>query len=496
MKNHTFVRLVAACVLLSAITSCKQDLPSNPISLTSVQITNRNNATVIFEDAGIHIRLLRSQSLEGLILSFEKSENDVIVCCNGDTLTSGVSAINLKKSSELVLTQPGNTYRKVYPIKATTFTGLPIISIQLASGNSVQSKTTMQDATFNFDGNGNFNNFEACTVNGQIRGRGNSTWGFPKKPYKIKLDYATSIFGQEAHREWILLANYADKSLLRNEIAFQMSEAMEMPYTPYHQYVELYLNGSFQGNYQFCDEIEIGSHRLVASSLIELDMRATENGAVEGVDYFRTPKAAQPWEIKELGASTVAKLKSDMTNAENVLFGTNYTNAANGFRCVFDEETIIKWTLINELFKNVDSKQCSVYFYQMQPGGKFYKGPVWDFDLGAGNDGQVPSLQDTFGWWTFKDNFFTRMRSDTNFNAHVKEIWKQYRPEIQTIIDNIGNEADEIRESAAKNFGKWTEFNDHAWYSVANMPESFDGQVEYLKNYLQKRAAWMDTQLK
>lgn len=81
----------------------------------------------------------------------------------------------------------------------------------------------------------------------RIRGRGNATFGYPKKPYKIKLDEKSEILGMPSDKEWVLLANYCDKSLLRTSIAFKLSELMSMPWTPRTEFVELFLNGRYEG---------------------------------------------------------------------------------------------------------------------------------------------------------------------------------------------------------------------------------------------------------
>jgi hypothetical protein len=52
---------------------------------------------------------------------------------------------------------------------------------------------------------------------GEMKGRGNSTWyGVPKKPFRIKLEEKSSLLGMSNDKNWALLANYYDKTLLRN----------------------------------------------------------------------------------------------------------------------------------------------------------------------------------------------------------------------------------------------------------------------------------------
>src|SRR5690606_2201507 len=68
--------------------------------------------------------------------------------------------------------------------------------------------------------------------------------------------------GMPADKSWALLANYGDQSLLRNEIAFEVSKRLDMGYSPRQQYVELFLNGEFMGNYTLTEHIKEGSDRV------------------------------------------------------------------------------------------------------------------------------------------------------------------------------------------------------------------------------------------
>jgi hypothetical protein len=95
--------------------------------------------------------------------------------------------------------------------------------------------------------------------NTEVKGRGNSTWDMPKKPYRIKLDKKASLLGMPQNKNWVLLANYADKSLIRSELAFSLSRSIGRPFTVDSRYVELYLNGTYQGSYQLTQQVKEGA---------------------------------------------------------------------------------------------------------------------------------------------------------------------------------------------------------------------------------------------
>ena len=96
----------------------------------------------------------------------------------------------------------------------------------------------------------------------KIKGRGNSTWGLPKKPYKIKFETKTSLLDEPADKEWVLLANYYDKTLVRNEIAFYMGRMSNLDYTPSSNFVNVYINEKYNGIYQLSDQLKISVNRV------------------------------------------------------------------------------------------------------------------------------------------------------------------------------------------------------------------------------------------
>jgi len=114
----------------------------------------------------------------------------------------------------------------------------------------------------------------------EIRGRGNNSWTHPKKPYKLKLDKKTNLLGLPAKaKEWTLINNYGDKTLMRNYLAFDISRRFEMEYTPAIKLVNVYLNGEFKGCYQLCDHMEVNENRV---NVEEMDSTETQQPNISG----------------------------------------------------------------------------------------------------------------------------------------------------------------------------------------------------------------------
>ena len=141
---------------------------------------------------------------------------------------------------------------------------LPVIYINTENGVSITSKVDYVNATMKIQGNDTYSD-SSILYDGaiEIRGRGNSTWSMPKKPYKIKLDKKTNLFNMGKNKHWVLLANYSDESLMRNTLAYNLSGAMGMPQME-TVWVDVVLNGEYVGNYQFCEQIKIDDDNRVS----------------------------------------------------------------------------------------------------------------------------------------------------------------------------------------------------------------------------------------
>lgn len=125
---------------------------------------------------------------------------------------------------------------------APTSNILPRIYIATEGGAAVLNTDDYLNATVRILSDTGTELLQAPT---EIRGRGNTTWGMPKKPYRLKFEQASSVLGMPAERDWALLANYADKSLVRGKLATEIGEQVGFDYTPRSRFVELYFNDEY-----------------------------------------------------------------------------------------------------------------------------------------------------------------------------------------------------------------------------------------------------------
>ena len=142
----------------------------------------------------------------------------------------------------------------VYPTynAVSSLADFPRVDIRTDSGQPVQSKTSYEGGTISFkDPKQMYSEVtELKNLKMQIRGRGNTTWeGYwgSKNPYRIKLDEHTKVFGMKGDKDWILLSDRLDPSMMRTAVALRISRLVSMPWTPKFRMAEVYLNGGYAG---------------------------------------------------------------------------------------------------------------------------------------------------------------------------------------------------------------------------------------------------------
>lgn len=352
-----------------------------------------------------------------------------------------------------------------------------------------------------------------------IRGRGNTTWDMPKKPYKIKFDNDVDIFGLGADDEWVILANYADKTLLRNVVAMKLSEIVGMPWTPAMLPVEVYLNNEYLGCYTFSEHKKVSEHR------VDLDIAGENDNSGDAVtgDYymeieqnqdettcFYTTVCEIPMMFSDPEVPTSAQLQyiqNYFYEAETALKSTNFTDPVNGWQKYIDIETFAKAYIVNELTKNIDGNMRKSSFITKEKGKKLEMYHLWDYDLALGN---CNYLDDEFGatdgpeGWYIKDyswnrysprrqhcNWFTILTDDPAFCAKVKEIWNSHYQELSSIPDFIDTKAKIMDQAQKRNFQKWNILYTGVWPNVFESG-SYAQHVNYLKDYYKTRFNWLN----
>ena len=267
--------------------------------------------------------------------------------------------------------------------------------------------------------------FNMASTGVEMKTRGNSTFGFMKKPYQIKFDSKTDMFGMGKAKKWVLLANYVDGSFIRNKIVFDIAEEMGMAYVCKSVFVDLYINGDYKGVYQLCEKVEIGDNRVpLESDLgVMVEMESAKRVAEEDF-WFTTSVSGKPFVYKEYNtdfedapAEEVAAVRSYLEERINNIENELYNNGKDWeyLSSLIDVDSFIQFYFINELTMNVDATLASTYFYIDGPDDVLHMGPLWDYDR-------------SFGSYDYADSGYEQ-GTEADFLKNITDCSDQYRAE-------------------------------------------------------------------
>jgi hypothetical protein len=319
-----------------------------------------------------------------------------------------------------------------------------------------------------------------------IRGRGNSTWQAPKKPYKLKLEKSTDLFGMGKSKHWVLLANYYDYSMLRNRLTFHLAEEMGLEFTPKSVCVDMVISGEYYGSYQLCQHVRIGKNNINIDDLEE-DPESEEPGVTGGYllsmgsswlteeteinEYVKTDdgefkietpeyEEGYPEDAKEAQLNYLNKYFAELgalvkSTNPNIEVNPELVPEGKTWRDYMDEQSYIDYFLIQEFSQNGDAYGSgSTYLYKPR-NDKLYWGPVWDFDYVAWwattNGNEMEGCEEGF---TMPDRvpwFETLILNDPSFKQKIIERWNVYR---------------DVLTAAAADGGKLDQYKDEIYYSV------------------------------
>ena len=366
----------------------------------------------------------------------------------------------------------------------------------------------------------------------EIKGRGNSSLGMPKKSYNIETADKVMFLDMAKSRDWMLLANYSDKSLMRNYIAYELYRDMGAFFSPKLRFVDLIFNDEYVGTYCLGERVKIDKGRLELPKIKGIEtVEETPNGTyvtppTSGSDLsgsyvievnstdkyskdeiiFETKRINWNTEhffsIKQPGEKNMTDEAYDyisnyINETEDALFSDNFTDPSNGYRKYMEVSTIIDWYIVNELFKNVDANfHTSVYMYKPR-GGKLCMGPVWDFDLGAGN-ADYSGCDDYEGWYVRYCTWLERLFEDPAFVNELKDRWNYVKEHyFDMTFNRIDETAELIYKSQTMNFNVWKILGVYVWPNAGDVRsrDTYDKEIDYLKEWLTARIAWMDKEI-
>lgn len=416
------------------------------------------------DDKNLTISYLNKDNKDSTVdVSFSDKDEYVIE----DTSKGSVTVV-FKQSNipSLYISLNGTTLDQIHADKNIKYPGNSVVIDDKTGGNSLSAE------------------------NVEMKGRGNSSWDqFDKKGYQIKFDKKTSVLGMEKAKKWCLIANSSDDSLLRNYVAFNLANALDMPYSIDCRYVDLWVDGDYLGNYLVTEKVEIGSNRV---NLVD------DNGILAEWDDAFYKREEYWFECKELNAKFTVKdtvnqdpehIKQTMTSFSSSVstFANMLSNTAKSditldtLSKYIDVESFTQYYLINEYLLNEESVTTSFYWYKDGDNDVLHLGPVWDFDSCMNYYGSNSTV------YIYQRNIFNTLLSIPAYKQYINSYYSSHKQVFDSLSGLASQEAEYIRSSVDMNYIRWDVLGKTVGKNGYKNHSTWDAAVKTTTNWLSGR---------
>ena len=426
---------------------------------------------------------------------------------------------------------PGPVATETYVALGDTYvqdftSDLPIVVLDDFSGGRPSTERPGYMAIFDtINGRSDMTNGLNVETRIGIKTRGSSSGDRDKASYAVEVwqqeindDRDISVLGMPAESDWILYGPETfDRALIRNSFIYELSNQVGR-YAVRTRFVEVFFNmgggalqqDDYRGVYVLMEKIKRGPDRVDVTNLKpgDNDPPDVTGGYIIKVDRpdpgdggfsagGQNLKYVTPKEHDDITTEQKAYIKGYIDDFAAALNGASFADPDIGYAAYLDVDAAIDHNILNMLTKNPDAFWLSGYFSKDREGLLEY-GPIWDFDRTMGCDSDDRAFDPT-GWSTHQVDFFNyswlnRLFQDINFQQRYTDRWQEWRQgafstaNMDAIVDSM---AAQLQEAAVRNFAKWTDVSPTG---NAPFPDTFQGEIDHLKDWLQQRAEWVDSQ--
>lgn len=495
--------------LLFLLVSCqeKEEIPDDNVPRMFPALTEFHFTGVSLEGESVSCNIstevvtLDLKGLEEGVELIPHAEGRFKLIKINDRRVGNGESVPLYRENEVTLFGYNSSQKRTYKLIVSFNEYIPKVSITTSA--PVSSRTEYVSASYVFS---DFPGEEPMSVTGRIRGRGNSTFlVYPKKPYRVKLDEGLKIFGMGKDKDWVLLAEYCDKSLLRTTYLNTVAKTVGLPWTPDAVHVSLYLNGEYEGIYLLTEAIEKGKKKVNIEDdgfLIENDNYWNQEPLYVRTDWtgrcftFKYPDAGGGEIVS--GYDNYNYIKNFLTEMERGIYYEDFDNMTRGYRVYVDVDSWAKWYITQEILSNLDTNP---YLALATRGAKIQFYPVWDGEwmLGLASPGdngwqvypETPNYNETTEVWCHH-SYFERLFEDPYFVKYVYDIWQDTKPRLDEIRQAIAREADNIKEAQIDNFTRWKILGQPVSVGLYFF-DTWEEEVDYIAGWFDRRVAWFDS---
>ena len=371
-------------------------------------------------------------------------------------------------------------------------TDVPTVYIETENSQNITSKEDYLKCTFTMvDGTDTLR-----LENTQIRGRGNSSWwNSEKKPYRVKFDKKQHLLGEDFAnaKNWTLLANHGDKTMIRNALTYQLGRFIGMKFCPAAKFVDLYLNGKYRGTYQISDQVQVHKKRVEVDEdngwLLEVvNEYSKEEPLITSTRYSIMYNIKNP-DDDLLTVDKRIAIGQWITAFEAAVASNDYQDPMKGYRAYIDETDFINWYVGAELTGNIDALY-SIYMYKEADEQKMHFGPLWDLDLGYDNSSEkslLHNMEAFLGLWNRPfEKILQRLWQDPWFAKACNDRLNQLvdaglQAHLISAIDSLRGA---IWQTQGQNFKVWPINQQVYSWEKHSYHNNYDGYINDLKVFI------------
>ena len=367
------------------------------------------------------------------------------------------------------------------------YTGLPRLVIDTENFSQIRNKTTKIPSQLQI---WDEKQPSSEVIELSVNGRGNSSFTMAKHGIRLRFDQKQALFGMPKDKDWVLVANQRDKSLMRNFITYQLAKILQDSYAPRNHFVEVFLNRQYMGVYLLVEYPKVAKYRInITESDSSFFFEKTKDRDPDD-KYFEsrlghTFVIRQP---KDASQKSIALLKDHVDSLEQKL-EANDINLEEWINV----NDFIRYYWIQEFSKNIDGAFGRSIYLTWQPGNLIEMGPVWDFDLayGIGNS----SVMSSNDWYVRYQGWYKYLFKNESIKKRARQYWKEHRQQFIDLADSIES-ASKILTSAAQNdFKRWPVLDQDDYWPFVDSYKNYEEAVDSLKEWTLRRVQWIDEHL-
>lgn len=373
------------------------------------------------------------------------------------------------------------------------YAGLPRIVIETENFSGVRDRETEIPSRLQIYG---AKSPESEVLKLTVRGRGNSSFKMPKYGVKLEFEDKVSLMGMPKNRDWALVANYGDKTHLRNYMMTRLSEWLGATYSPKMQFVELYLNRNYMGLYLLSETVKVSKSRVNIEENDTTFLVEKEDSKKYDPPYVKTDSDYY-YHIKspKNPSEETQKLLLDHLNAFEKFLAHRYLHRKEEIKDWIDLDDYLLYYWVQEYSKNEDGNYARSVYFTWKRGETIHFGPLWDFDLAFGNASRSEN-KNPEDWYIRKYRLNYYIMNNSLVDSAAADYWTKHRNQFKDLIDSVPLYRSIIEKAVENEYRRWPIIGNTENWALKDPYDSYDEAVETMVEWMQNRFEWIDSRIR